>query len=152
MNIYKGHLTTLLLIEITEIEIDTAFFTFLFIPYQALKCLMKFKVHTEGVALDAHIRWQRAEVRLERAVWTTRNGDVLALVDARVALRRPGQHLNKGVVRIAAAEFVDVGTMIAAQHALIVLACLHALVAPQHGFQITAQIRVWVPTLCVGLF
>ena len=52
MNIYKGHLTTLLLIEITEIEIDTAFFTFLFIPYQALKCLMKFKVHTEGCRLD----------------------------------------------------------------------------------------------------
>ena len=147
MNIYKGHLTTLLLIEITEIEIDTAFFTFLFIPYQALKCLMKFKVHTEGVALDAHIRWQRAEVRLERAVWTTRNGDVLALVDARVALRRPGQHLNKGVVRIAAAEFVDVGTMIAAQHALIVLTGLQRAVAVKNGLHVTAEFCTTVPTL-----
>ena len=66
---------------------------------------MQFYVHTEGVALDAHIRWQRAEVRLERAVWTTRNGDVLALVKARVALRRPGQHLREGEVLVVE-EFV----------------------------------------------
>jgi hypothetical protein len=33
MNIYKGYLTTLLLIEITEIEIDMAFLLF---PSQAL--------------------------------------------------------------------------------------------------------------------
>ena len=43
MNIYKGHLTTFLLIEITEIEIDSAdlpfyFFTFLLFLYQATEC------------------------------------------------------------------------------------------------------------------
>ena len=43
---------------------------------------MQFYVHTEGVALDAHIRWQRAEVRLERAVVPTGNRDVLAAEDA----------------------------------------------------------------------
>ena len=50
MNIYKGHLTTLLLIEITEIEIDTAF-SFLLIPYQALQSFMKFTIHSEDCAL-----------------------------------------------------------------------------------------------------
>ena len=80
---------------------------------------MQFYVHTEGIALDAHIRWQRAEVRTQRAVRTTRNGDVLALVDARVALLGPGHGLDERVVRIAAAEIIDVGIMIAAQHALI---------------------------------
>ena len=121
MNIYKGHLTTLLLIEITEIEIDTAFFTFLFIPYQALKCLMKFKVHAEGIALEAKVRtklWHRLEVQAGVAIVLTRNGDVLALVKARVALHGPRQRLDERVVRIAAAEFVDVGTMIAAPRQL----------------------------------
>ncbi len=40
MNVYKGFLTTLILIEITEIEIDSAvlyFFTFLPFFYQAIE-------------------------------------------------------------------------------------------------------------------
>ena len=104
MNIYKGHLTTLLLIEITEIEIDTAFFTFLFIPYQALKCLMKFKVHAEGIALEAKVRtklWHRLEVQAEVAVVLTRHGDVLAVEHLRIALHAPRQRLDERVVRVA---------------------------------------------------
>ena len=102
MNIYKGHLTTLLLIEITEIEIDTAF-SFLLIPYQALQSFMKFTIDPEGIALDAEtiIDLQRFEVRSEVAVVLTGNRDVLAVEHARIALHAPGQRLDECVVRVA---------------------------------------------------
>ena len=105
--------------------------------YQALESFVKFEEHLERVALDAHIRRQRAEVRLERAVRTTRNGDVLASEDARVALRRPGHGLDERVVRVAAAEIIDVGIMIAAQHALIIPSGPHRAVAVKNGLNVT---------------
>ena len=63
---------------------------------------MKFKIDIEGVALDAEpLRdLQRLEVRTEAAVWTSRDRDVLAVEESRVALSGPGQRLYEGVVLV----------------------------------------------------
>ena len=114
---------------------------------------MKFKIDIEGVALDAEpLRdLQRLEVRTEAAVWTSRDRDVLAVEEARVALRCPGLRLDERVVRIAAEELFYGALGVQAQHALIVLTWFHLAVAVQDGFQIHGQIRVTVPTLKVGV-
>ena len=79
-------------------------FTFLPFPYQALKCLMKFKVHAEGIALEAKVRiklWHRFEVQAEVAVVLKGDRDVLAVEHLRIALHAPRQRLDERVVRIA---------------------------------------------------
>ena len=74
MNIYKGHLTTLLLIEITEIEIDSVVFNYplsifnyplLFLLYKAFESFMKFKIDCESIVLhtEPNTHLQRLEVR-----------------------------------------------------------------------------------------
>ena len=53
---------------------------------------MKFKVHAEGVALDAMVRtklWHRLEVQAEVAIVLTRYGDVLAVEHLWIALHAP---------------------------------------------------------------
>ena len=153
MNIYKEHLTTLLLIEITEIEIDTAF-SFLLFPYQALQSFMKFKIHAEGIALEAKVRvklWHLLEVQAQCAVVLTGNRDVLAVEHARIALHAPGQRLDESIMRIAREELVDGALLIELQNALITLARLHLAVAVQNGLHVTAQVCVGVPTVEVGL-
>ena len=114
---------------------------------------MKFKIDIEGVALDAEpLRdLQRLEVRTEAAVWTSRDRDVLAVEEARVALRGPGQRLDKRVVCIAAEELFYGALRIESEHTQIILASFHLAVAVQDGFQIHGQIRVTVPTLKVGV-
>ena len=153
MNIYKGHLTTLLLIEITEIEIDTAF-SFLLIPYQALQCFMKFAIDSEGIALDAEIAvdGQRFEVRAQRSVGTSCNRDVLTAEHLRVALRGPGLRLDESIMRIAREELVDGALLVELQNALITLARLHLAVAVQNGLNVTAQVCVGVPNIFIVLF
>ena len=81
-----------ILIGIIGIGIDTAF-SFLLIPYQALQSFMKFKIHAEGIALEAKVRvklWHRLEVQAQCAVVLTGNRDVLAVEHARIALHAPG--------------------------------------------------------------
>ena len=69
--------------------------------------MTKFAVHLEGVVVNTQVCRQRTEVRTERAVIPTRNSNVLAHEDARVALSHPGQRLDEGVVRILTAEIVE---------------------------------------------
>ena len=114
---------------------------------------MKFQVHFKGVALQVEVTTDvhRLEVRAQAAVRTSRDRDVLAVEEARVALRGPGQRLDKRVVCIAAEELFYGTLGVQAQHALIVLTWFHLAVAAQDGFQIHGQIRVTVPTLKVGV-
>ena len=133
-----------------------AFFTFLlfylftFLPflYQALECPEQFVAHADGVTLDAEIpiHLYRTEIQAQRAIVAAGDRDVLAAEHVGVALRAPGQRLDERVVGIAAAEVLYLGILIAAQHALILLAGLHRAVAAQDGFQIHGQIRGTVPT------
>ena len=114
---------------------------------------MKFKIDIEGVALDAEpLRdLQRLEVRTEAAVWTSRDRDVLAVVDARIALHHPRQRLDEREVGIATAEIIHLSILIAAQHTRILLAGLHPTGAVHDGFQVYAQFCVTVPTLEIGV-
>ena len=81
----------------------------------------------------------RLEVRLQRAVLSTRNRDVLAVVDARVALREPGLRLDERVVLVKQ-EIVTLN--VAADDASVVLTSLHYAVAAQNSFQVAAEICV----------
>ena len=114
--------------------------------YQALESFVKFEEHLERVALDAHIRRQLSEVQAQRAVVPARNRDVLTIEHARVALHGPRLGLYEGVVRVTAAEILDAGILIAAQHALILLTRPHRAVAAQNGFQVHGQFSTTVPT------
>ena len=80
---------------------------------------MKFKVHAEGIALEAKVRtklWHRLEVQAVGAVVLTRNGDVLAVEHLRIALHAPRQRLHESEVLVVE-EFVAL--YVAAQHARI---------------------------------
>ena len=156
MNIYKGHLTTFLLIEITEIEIDSAdlpfyFFTFLLFLYQATECQAKLVVHSEGIALEAEAFacFQGLEIRAVVAVVLSGHGDVLAAEHARIAFHIPGLRLCEGEVLGIEEVLADV---IATENTLIALAILSDTVAGQLRLQIHAQVRVVVPNFfCILL-
>ena len=115
---------------------------------------MKFKVHTEGVALEAQVRaklWHRFEVQSVGAVVLTRHGDVLAVEHLRIAPGVPGYRLDECVVRVAGEELIDGALLIELQNALIILTRFHLAVAVQNGLNVTAQVCVGVPTVEVGL-
>ena len=65
---------------------------------------MKFKVHAEGIALDAETstRLQGFEVQAQRAVVLTSDRDVLAVEHLRIALHAPRQRLHEGEVLVVA--------------------------------------------------
>ena len=132
---YDGTFFFELRFEITEI---------LLFLYQAHESFVQFKVHLERVALDAHIRWHRSEVRLKRAVVPTRNSNVAAAEDARVALLGPRQRLDERVVRVTAEEIVNLAVRVAAQHALIVLTSPHCAVVAKNSLNITSIICVLI--------
>lgn len=116
---------------------------------------MKFKVHAEGVALEAKVRvklWHRLEVQAQCAVVLAGNRDVLAVEHARIALHAPGQRLDESVMRIAREELIDGALLVELQNALITLARLHLSVAVQNGLYVTAQVCVGVPNIFIFLF
>ena len=112
--------------------------------YTALECLAQFVHHADGVAVDAEVPayLHGLEVRAERAVVLSCNGDVLACEDARVALLGPGQRFDERVVRVTVEILIDDGFRVEAQYSLILLARLHCTVAAQNGLHVAAKICV----------
>ena len=121
--------------------------------YPATECHEDLVVHAEAITVDAEVpvNLQGLEVQSEVAVVLKGRGDELAVEHLRVAFHAPGQRLREGEVRIAAEEVVDDGVRVAAQNALIALACLHLAVAAQLCLQIHAQMRVVVPNFFYNL-
>ena len=122
------------------------------LSYQALKCFVKFAIHSEGISFEAEpfTSWYRAEVRAVRAVVPTGNGNKLAAENLRVALaecRR--QRLFAKREMFLTAEFL--ADLVATEHAQIALARLHAGVVAKNGFQVHADVRVAVPTFFIVL-
>ena len=164
MNIYKGLLTTLILIEITEIEIGSAFSLFLYLftfhffsfslLYQALQSFTKFQVNPDGITLQTEMtaRRHRFEIRSQGAVLLTGDRDELAVEHTRITLRCPRPRLDKRVVRIGGEILIHVALRIQAQHALIVFLYFHLAVAAQDGLNVTAQVCVSVPNFLIVLF
>ena len=99
-------------------------FTFLPFPYQALQSPQQFVGYVAGIAGDAEAfaDLHRLEVRVVRAVGATRHRDVVAIVNARIALRSWLRHyFRKGEVRVAAKVLVDDALLVKLQHARIAL-------------------------------
>ena len=113
---------------------------------------MKFKVHAEGIALEAKVRtklWHRLEVQAEVAIVLTRYGDVLAVKHLRIALHAPRQRLDEGEVILVAELLAE---HVATEHTGIAFAGLGIAVATQLGLQIHAEMRVVVPEFLIVLF
>ena len=109
---------------------------------------MKFKIHAEGVALEAKVRvklWHLLEVQAQCAVVLTGNRDVLAAEERRVALvGLQGQRLGEREVSVAAEKLVDDGVRVAAQHARILLTGFHHVVAAKDGLQVATKVCVLI--------
>ena len=96
--------------------------------YQALQRIIQFKVHSEGISLEAETLTglHRFEVRPQAAVAAAGNGEVPSVEHTRIALARLLRYcLDERVVSIAAQEFIDIGIRVATQNALIVHTGLH---------------------------
>lgn len=122
--------------------------------YEALERHTDFVVDVERIALHSEAlgAGQRAEVQPQRAVETARDGDVLPHEHVRVALvHLLARSLEEREVGIAAAELVDAGILVAAQHAQIALARGHAAVVVQECFQVDGEFRVRVPALLCAI-
>ena len=121
--------------------------------YEAFQCLAQFVAYGEGVAIDGEvgIGFQFLEVESYAAVVPAREGDELAIVEARVApVGILWQSLDERVVSVLADELLHDGVVVTAQQTAILLARLHASVAAEDSFQVTAQVSVAVPTFMVG--
>ena len=140
---YKGSIYRIFLIVTTV----TVTLGRLLTLYKALECLTQFVANADGVAVNAEVLVysQRLEVQAKRTIVTAGDGDVLACIDARVALHGPGQRLDEREVLVVA-EAVNVH--IAAQNARVVLRGLHDAVAAEDGLQVTAKNRVLKHCCC----
>ena len=126
-------------------------FTFSLFPYKATKCPEQFVGHAAGIVLhvESRARVYRSEVRAVGAVVLTRNGNVLAHVDARIALADGWcQTLFTEREMLVVEEIVNLH--VAAQHAQVALTCLHAQVVAEHRLQVYTDLCVQVPTYTVG--
>ena len=108
--------------------------------YKATECLANFVIDPEGIpfGVEVGIQPHGFEVELRGAVLSEGKRNVLAVVDARVALVGSRRlYLPKGVVML----FVFL------QHALIVLAQHGDAVVKEDGFQVDAEVGVLVQVL-----
>ena len=130
---YKGSIYRIFLIVTTV----TVTLGRLLTLYKALECLTQFVANADGVAVDAEVLVysQRLEVRAQRAVVLSCNGDVLACEDARVALLGPGQRLDERKYIVT----IDVITIdVTSQDASVLSSELHHTVAAENGLHVAA--------------
>ena len=122
-------------------------FTFSLFLYEAKECRAKFVVNSECILLyrEALARRHRSEVRAVGAVVLTRNGNELAHVDARIALA-DGWCQTLLTEREVLVVMEILAHYVAAQHAQIALAGLHAQVVAEHRLQVYTDLCVQVPT------
>ena len=118
-----------LFLTVTTVTVTSSLFSLF--PYQALQRPEQFVGHVGGILgnVESRARVYRPEVRVVGAIVAAGDRDVLALVDVRVALHsllvsglNEGHHLV--VVELLASH-------VATEHAVVVLACLHAAIAAQ---------------------
>ena len=115
-----------LFLTVTTVTVTSSLFSLF--PYKASKCPEQFVGHIGGIVLHAESRARvyGSEVRVVGAIVASCDGDVLALVDVRVALHSLlVSGLHEGHLFIVPELLAS---HVAAEHAVVVLACLHAAV------------------------